>query len=391
MFPFLLWLILRILTSLAAALISPLRPLTPLEQTLPLWPPAAPLTAWLERLLLAPWLRWDALWFLRILTQGYAPDDGTANFQPLYPWLAEPLTWLGVHPLLSLMLVGAAAGLGLAWAWDKLANLDLPPEQARLSLLLLFCFPTGFILFAPYTEGLFLLWAVACFYWARRQKWWLAGLAGGLAALTRQQGVFLLLPLAWELWESAGRNLPQALRNPRRWLALGLIPAGLLLWLLYRLLFLGRAQLDTQSLSGLLFSLPISPSVHQVVPGTAMLWPWQALYRAGLKLIQNPDVDLLFNLAASALFLAYLALAWAKLRPAERLYAAAIALASFSLHTGPYHPYMGLPRHLMLAFPAFLGAAARLQKNGQRLALVGLSAFGNLFALGLYVLEAWVP
>ena len=73
-----LWVLLRVLLSLWAAIVSPFRPLTALEQTAPLWPPATPPGLWLQRVFLAPWERWDAVWYARIVTEGYRFDNGTA-------------------------------------------------------------------------------------------------------------------------------------------------------------------------------------------------------------------------------------------------------------------------------------------------------------------------
>ena len=45
----------------------------------------------------------------------------------------------------------------------------------------------------------------------RRRRWLFAGLAGALATLTRQQGIVLALPLAWELWVLEGHRWGAAL------------------------------------------------------------------------------------------------------------------------------------------------------------------------------------
>ena len=150
----LLWLVLRVLTSLRAALLSPQRPITDIEKAIPLWPPSFPIPVWLERTLLAPWERYDAVWFKRIVTLGYLADDGTAQFHPLYPLLATPPTRLGIHPMLSMLLVSSLFSVLLIIFFERLAQLDLRTEQAHTSTLLLVSFPVSFILFAPYTEAL---------------------------------------------------------------------------------------------------------------------------------------------------------------------------------------------------------------------------------------------
>src|SRR4051812_2632687 len=77
-----IWLVLRLLTSMWAALVSPLHRLTERENTIALWPPSVPLSSWLERVLLSPWERWDTTGYMAIVRQGYRADDGTTQFHP---------------------------------------------------------------------------------------------------------------------------------------------------------------------------------------------------------------------------------------------------------------------------------------------------------------------
>jgi hypothetical protein len=79
------------------------------------------------------------------------------------------------------------------------------------------------------------------------------------------------------------------------------------------------------------------------------------------------------------------------MRLSYRLYSLMIAIVSFSYYTGSIHPYMGLPRHLFLAFPIFIGLAELVKSQWLRLILIGVSIFSLLLVLILYVLMAWVP
>src|SRR5258708_5684729 len=45
---------------------------------------------------------------------------------------------------------------------------------------------------------------ISCIYYARMQRWWLAGFLGGLAALTRPQGVLMVIVVGWEYWQYLG-------------------------------------------------------------------------------------------------------------------------------------------------------------------------------------------
>lgn len=392
---FRLWLSLyvgmRIAYGLWAALISPLRPLTQGEQALPLWPSVAPLGAWLERVLLLPWQRWDVHYYLSIVERGYRADDGTAQFHPLLPWLATPLARLTDSGLLALLLVSSVATLALLVAFERLARLDLSPADSRTATLLLLCSPPAFILFAPYTESLWLLCAVLCLLWARQRRWWLAGLAGGLATLTRQQGIFLVLPLAWEVWIAAGRDWRRMLQMWHAWPALGLAPLGLLIWLVYRAVALGDLQAELSDPQALIYSLLISPSASKVVPVQAFLPPWQALALALEKMWREPELSLAVDLVLGGAFLALTALAWPRLSGAYRILVATISLVSFSYHTGPFYPYMGLPRHLLLAFPVFIGLAPLVRRPVTRMFIISSGALGSFFLLLLYVLESWTP
>ena len=109
------------------------------------------------------------------------------------------------------------------------------------------------------------------------------------------------------------------------------------------------------------------------------------------KLILQPDLDIWINMILGIGFMLLLGIGWKRLKWSYRLYALAIVILSFSFNTGTYHPYMGLPRHLLLAFPVFIGAAAAFNTPWKRLAIIAISAGGWFVLLGLYGLQAWIP
>ena len=388
---FVIWLAYRLLTSFWAFLLSATHPVTELEKTLPLWPPLPNLGTWLERVCLLPWQRWDVDWYLKIVTSGYQSGDGTAQFHPLYAWLALPLARLGMNPLLSLLLVSSLAALATMYLFEALARLDLDARTARIATLLMVAFPVGFILFAPYTESLFLLCSTACFIFMRGGKWAQAAIMGGLAALTRQQGIFLIFPLAWELWEYSGRDLKTALTSWKGWLAVFGPVAGLMAWFFYRAAFLHDFPNNPLDIKSLVYSGLISSSAVKVVPVFQFTWPWQAIWLALEHLIKSPDVDILIDLVLGALFIIMLAFGWSRMRLSYRIYSIVIALVSFSYYTGPVHPTMGLPRHLFLAFPVFIGLAPALANQRRWLVYLGAGLLGMLFLMTGYVFNGWVP
>ena len=121
------------------------------------------------------------------------------------------------------------------------------------------------------------------------------------------------------------------------------------------------------------------------------MWPWQALSLALQQVAQTPGYPPLIDLSLGIGFVLVVIMTWRYLRNSYRFYTVSIVLVSFAYHTGPIYPYMGLPRHLFLAFPVFMGLGVVSKKPWQRLFLVGAGGLGLALLLMLYVLEGWVP
>lgn len=389
----LLWILMVIVVHLILITVSAFRPLTSLERNTPVWPPSQPLWHWLERVWCAPLDRWDVRYYVRVASTGYGRDDGTAQFHPMYPLLASFLVRLGIGALPALVVVGFTASLLFICAFYCAARSDLAPQQAQFAVLSLVLGPFGVALALPYPEGLFLALSVATLTAADGGKWLLAGFCGALATLTRQQGVFLIVPLAYLAWES---------RRPLSWqrarlasqvsplLAVALVPIAYAGFVSYRTWFLRDTVVGWGSLHDLVYSLLISPSAAQVVPTQSFVWPWVAVRHAVEKVLIVPDLDIVVNLVGAAWFLVLLVLSWRAQSVSHRLYTLLIVISSFAYHTGPVHPYMGLLRHLSLAFPVFLGFALRTKSGLARACYLSVSIVGQAFLLLLYGLESWV-
>jgi hypothetical protein len=388
-----LWLFFRVVTSLVAMVSSGPRPWTIIEKQLPLWPPSMKVGEWLYRILIAPWLRWDADWYERILVQGYKAGDGTTSFHPLYPWFSQLFYKLGLDPVVSLIVVSNISTLVLFFAFYSLAKLDLEKGDAFIALVLFMSFPVSFIFFAPYTESMFLLWVVLAFYNLRLVQWNFVALFTFLAALTRQQGVLLAFPIVWMAWTSTEKswaNFKQHIGEVT--MALIAAPAGLIFWAIYRITYLGEGAVDLTNSQSFLYSALVSPSAKIVVSGQAFLWPWQALYLALLKVIASSDLGTFVDLFLGAAFVILFVVAWPKLQGYDCLYALIVILISLSAHTGPIHPYMSLPRHLIIAPSVFIGMAARLHNVPKQTLWLIIGQFtGMIFMVILYVWHAWVP
>ena len=333
------------------------------------------------------WERWDAVYYVRILTNGYSADDGTTNFHPLYPLLAWPFAEVTKSPILALLLISSIATAALYLLFNRFAQLDLPANQARTATLLLIFWPISYVVYLPYTESTWLCFAVLCLIYARRSRWWAAAICASAATLTRQQGLFLIIPIAWELLESNGRSLKQTVRDWRGWLALVLPVLAYGLWIIVRSAALGSFRPDFTSLGSLIYSTLLSPASHRVVEGQQFMWPWKAIYFAVQRALSLPFINPWIDLTFGGIFLLLVVAAWRHMRMSYRIYVVVIVLVSFSYHTGMVATggaYLSLPRHLLLAFPVFPGVVSRLRLRIRPLLMILLSLVMTVMLFGYF-------
>jgi Mannosyltransferase (PIG-V) len=145
------------------------------------------------------WDKLDANWFMFIAQHGYSRNNATAAFYPGYPMLVRYVGDLcGGHLLLAAYLVSNLALLAALILLYRLTELEYDQASGRRAVLYLAIYPTAVFLFGLYSESLFLFFAVAAFYLARRGHWWWAGLVGIGATLTRSIGLVVALALAVE-------------------------------------------------------------------------------------------------------------------------------------------------------------------------------------------------
>jgi len=143
--------------------------------------------------------RWDAPWFREVATQGYRLDDESAAFFPVYPLSIRSLSAVTGLPALDAgLVISNLAFLAALVVLFALTTQEYDEHVARRSLILITFFPTAFFFLAPYSESVYLLTSVLSFWWARRQRWGPAGVAGFAAAATRNLGFLLVIPLVIE-------------------------------------------------------------------------------------------------------------------------------------------------------------------------------------------------
>lgn len=364
--------------------------------------------------LLEIWIRWDSQWFLEIARRGYWLRDGLPMpqaFFPLYPLLIRCLAPLsgGRAYIAGLIVANAGFLLGLAAFYSLVARMRGKAVAVRAATYLVL-FPAGFYFSALYTEGLFLGLAAGAFYWAARERWALAGLCGMGAALTRNLGVFLFIPLAWEYLAARGL-LPRAPGDPfRRLPPLRLLPQAVgarAAWLL--LILLGLALY-----MGYLFQSTGNPLAYVDAEhrwGRAVNYPWVGLRQAVANVIAEPPpkpdrpgryhnayrppyrrLYSALDLAAWSLFAALLIAGWRQRLPYSQLLFLAGGLY-FPLAAPALHSMTPLPstwRYMAVLFPAYVSLAVLGERAGvDRAVLVVFPMLQALFFL-LFVTWNWI-
>lgn len=327
--------------------------------------------------LLGVWQRFDSIWYTKIAMQGYAQDNGTTVFFPLYPLLTRLVgKVLWGNYLLGGMIVSNVAYFLALIALYKLTQLEFDSQTATRAVVYLSVFPTAFFFLGVYTESLFLLFAVVAFYYARKRNWLAASVGGLLAALTKQLGLLLLFPLLYEYL--AEREF--AIRSIRRdVLLLALIPLGTLAFLLFRQLYIGE---------------PFLVETYRMRWAVNASWPWSniadslaAIFNTGRFPALNPEDTLRrrifynsFDLTCVALFLCLAIVSFRRLRLSYGLYMVSVLFVSLMQNFRPPYPIAALPRYVLVLFPGFMVLGAMVKNKALHWAVVAFSAL----LLGLF-------
>ncbi|QLG89693.1 glycosyltransferase family 39 protein [Chitinibacter bivalviorum] len=151
------------------------------------------------------WNKWDAPHYLSLAEVGYSPPAQNPLhivFYPLYPWLVHATNFLLINDIFtSAIIASLACYLIASWVLFKLVDKEFGDSTIALgSVKYLAIFPFSMFYGTAYTESLFLLTTVSCFWFLRSEKWLWAGVFGGLAAITRNQGILLLVPILIEAY-----------------------------------------------------------------------------------------------------------------------------------------------------------------------------------------------
>ena len=334
------------------------------------------------------WAHWDGAWYTQIATEGYgARDPESTAFFPLFPLLVGVGSALGGGPALWGVLVSTFASLFATYFVYRISEKHFSVAVARAATLCFAFFPTAFFMGAPYTEALFVALSAGS-YWAAyvRRDLLLAAILAALAAATRNLGVLLLIPLAYE-WMRHREEF-----GWRGLISLGLVPTGVVGYMAYLWARFGDP---------LIFAYQQSAFWGRELtdPGETLARAWASAGN-GMRYVLDPATLLLgrdpmaslsasntLNLVFFFLFLVLMGIGISVLPPGLSAYTFIVTLLPVLTPT-PAFPLMSMPRFLLGSFPLFLVLGFVLSKNRPAL-WVWLVASAGLGAVLTAMFTTW--
>ena len=321
------------------------------------------------------WANFDGDSYLKLAEYGYSSSfTHTAYaFFPIFPWLIRIVNVFGSYLFSALIISHVSLVLALYFLW-KLLRLDYSKKIVDTTLLLLMVFPTAFFFGSVYSESLFFLLSVLTFYSFRKGNFFLACFFAMIASVTRVVGIFLWPALLIELWHQYGKDWKKALNPQAVWLLLP--PLGLLSYMRF-------LSLKTNNAFYFLTSQPLFGASREL---DKIVLPHQVFYRYLRMIIFIDHTDPLFftillEFITGLGFLVLVVWGLKKLRPSYSIYTAlAFALPALS------GTFSGMPRYVLVLFPAFILMAEVYQKlpeNFRKLYLA-VSVLFSLIAVTLF-------
>jgi hypothetical protein len=295
---------------------------------------------------------WDSGWYFDIASRGYFFDpqgQSSIAFFPLYPLLVK----ICAAPFGGSQTATWAMAIAVSWACFFCALVALhhlaerligTREAARRTVIYVAVFPFSLYFTRVYTEGLFLLVTVLAVSAAFKGRWLAAGALGGLAALTRPNGILIGVPLL--LIALTGRPSVKTLAG--RLAALAPVPLALVAYSAYVYTLSGNplGWLDAQRHWG--YSLSRLPHRH-LLSGLSAI-EQEGIY-AWLQRYDTAPFDF-FYVAIALIFLALVPGIIRKFGVGLGLYVLVSLLVPLSGNA-----LVGIGRYASVLFPAFMLAA----------------------------------
>ena len=280
------------------------------------------------------WGVWDTGWYVDIAENWYSADvndSGQSNiaFFPLYPLLMRIVGFLLGDYFIGGLVVSNLAFLAGTWLLYRLVAQEFNHQMGCRAVLFMFLFPTAFIFSGVFTESLFIACSIASFWFARTNRWLLAGIFGGFTALTKLLGILICIPLFLEYMKMCDFN-PRRIRANVLFIAI--VPLGVAIFMLQCYLLTGDFLAFYHIQKSGWFQNPSNP--------ISVIW----------RLINSDRVDFAFNaLFAIVVFLILIA-RFRKISPSFLLWSMFLMLIPLSSAGVP----SCLSRYCLVVFPIYI-------------------------------------
>ncbi len=333
------------------------------------------------------WYRWDTGLFMQIAEHGYTTISHTAFF-PLYPLLERYVSYLlpHHHTLIAGLIISNVVGLILLMVLYQLVYEDFGREQATRAVLYLSLFPTAFYFTSGYNESLFVCLALICFYNIRHSNWWLAGIIGFLAALTRSTGLLLAIPFCYEYLRQREFNIRRIRFDV---IGVTLMPLAIGLYAIYCYYkfhnFLAFSQVQATVWNRHLHGpwTGIIRSIHSILISNGFL---------SFQSMRNLT-DLLPDLFVLALLILSFVGPWRLPRKLWVYGIYGVALYTFVMifPMEGFYPLQSSGRFMIEIFPAFIILAALGRYRMINMNYLMIAGAGFFFLLTQFLTNHWVP
>ena len=145
----------------------------------------------------------DTPHYLHIAEFGYPTMGENMNiivFFPLYPFLMRLLSFIIHNYFISgIIISNICMGISVCLL-HYYAKLELGEENKAMDSVYLFLlYPFSIFLITVFTESLFIMLSLLCLIFIKKKKWLLFGIVGMFCALTRFQGIILIVPALYQI------------------------------------------------------------------------------------------------------------------------------------------------------------------------------------------------
>ncbi|MBD8044214.1 hypothetical protein H9638_10390 [Arthrobacter sp. Sa2BUA2] len=321
--------------------------------------------------LTARFARFDYVHFDDIARLGYLPEPGTASTAaPLYAFFpAMPmLLRLGMALTLSSVVTGLIVSFlsgAMATIWIRRIADGYQQGLGLKAAAVFVTAPPAIFLYAPYTESLFLAFALGAWYFGMRRSWLFASVLCAFACTVRISGAFLLVALfvLWLTQRASSKNLRRAPVRTQSFLFLGIPAAVLLGWMAYLAVITGDL-LAYQS--------------AQKYWNRHFEWPWDAW---SATLASYPPTGGVGPMGVIEVIAVVCGVVVTTVLIARRLWGEAVFVALNVLLLGTSTHFYSVPRAALLWWPLWIGIAYLLRKSA--------TAFWAYLAFSTILMIAW--